>query len=374
MLIVADDKIPFLKGILEPFAEVKYLSGAKISPDDVKNADAIITRTRTICNRQLLEGSKVRFIATATIGYDHIDTDYCAQNGIAWTNAEGCNSRSVMQYVVSAILNNALKRQIYLKDKVLGIAGVGNVGSKVEKAAKALGMKVLLCDPPRAEKEGETAFTSMNRILAEADYISLHVPLTQNGNLKTFHMADKTFFGQMKPDAFLINSSRGEVVETEALKNALKNRQIAGACLDVWENEPDIDLDLVKHIDIATPHIAGYSTDGKANGTAMSVNAIAKFFGLSMEKWYPDFVPPPEHPLIKLSGSSFEEQAASAVFQSYNLMRDDQRLRLNPSDFEKQRGDYPIRREFDSYTVIANGHHYDPAVLDALKLLGFKIN
>lgn len=374
MLIVADDKIPFLKGVLEPFSEMKYLPGGKITSDDVKHADAIITRTRTICNSKLLEGSSVRFIATATIGHDHIDSNYCRENGIQWTNAEACNSSSVMQYVVSTILNNALKRKISLKNKVLGIAGVGNVGSKVARAASALGMRVLINDPPRAEKEADTKFSSLEEILAEADYLTMHVPLNQSGTLKTFHMANRNFFSKMKADAFFINSSRGEVVDGTALKEALQKKRLAGACLDVWENEPGIDLDLMEVLDIATPHIAGYSTDGKANGTAMSVNAIAKFFGFSMNKWYPPVVPPPENPQIRIKGDSFEAQISSAVFQSYDVMRDDLRLRDNPADFEQQRGDYPLRREFDSYTVIDSGTPSDPQVLASLEKLGFKLS
>ncbi|HCE44626.1 MAG TPA: 4-phosphoerythronate dehydrogenase PdxB [Lentisphaeria bacterium] len=373
MKIVADNKIPFLKGVLEPYAEVVYLPGAKIAKADLADADGLIVRTRTKCNKALLEGSKVKFVATATIGFDHIDTNYCESNGIFWTNAAGCNSASVAQYVASAILNIAVENKFSLSDKTLGIIGVGNVGSKVAKFAKTVGMKVLLNDPPRARKEGEASFVSLEQIKAEADIITMHVPLSMAGSDKTYHLADKIFFNSIAKRAWFINSSRGEVADTEGLKNILKTSMIAGAILDVWENEPEIDLELLGLAKFATPHIAGYSTDGKANGTSMSVEALAKFFGLKqLDGWYPKDVPKPENTTIKIDckGKSKEQILLEAVKFTYDVRGDDQRLRSSPKTFEKQREEYPLRREFKIFKIIPGG--IPDEVIKILHDLGFE--
>ncbi|MFZ2656826.1 MAG: 4-phosphoerythronate dehydrogenase PdxB [Victivallales bacterium] len=356
--IVCDNKIPFLKGVLEPYAEVVYLPGAKIAKADLADADGLIVRTRTKCNKALLEGTKVKFVATATIGFDHIDADYCASKGIFWTNASGCNSASVAQYIASAILNVAVENKFSLSDKTIGIIGVGNVGSKVAKFAKTAGMKVLLNDPPRARKEGGASFVSLERILSESDIITMHVPLSMAGSDKTYHLADKIFFNSIAKSAWFINSSRGEVTDTAELKNILKTSRIAGAILDVWENEPEIDLELLGLAKFATPHIAGYSTDGKANGTSMSVDALAKFFGIKqLEGWYPKDVPKPENTTIKIDckGKSKEQILLEAVKFTYDIKGDDQRLRSSPRTFEKLREEYPLRREFKIFKIIPGG-------------------
>ena len=369
MKIIADDKIPFLRGVLESCADVVYLPGAKITQADAKNADAIITRTRTKCDKKLLNGSTVRFIATATIGFDHIDTDWVEANGIKWTNAPGCNSSSVAQYISSALLNIACEHKISLHGKTLGIVGVGNVGSKVAKAGEALGMRVLLNDPPRAEKEGQGAFVDLAQIITESDFITMHVPLDKDGKYPTYHLGNKELFSLMKDSAFYINSSRGAVCDNAALKEALRTGSIAGAVLDVWENEPSLDLELLDLVDFGTPHIAGYSADGKANGTAMSVNALAEFFDLEFKNWYPSDVPVPENNSLKISSNgSFEEKMLAAVSLSYNIKDDSDRLRNAPATFEKQRGDYPLRREFPVFTVKS----FDKEVSRALTKLGFK--
>ncbi len=352
MKIVIDDKIPFSKGVFEPMAEVLYQPGAVINANSVADADALITRTRTKCNAALLTGSTVKFVATATIGYDHFDTDYLDSHNICWTNAPGCNSSSVAQYITSVLLNLAVKHGFKLEDKTLGVIGVGNVGSKVAKVGKALGMKVLLNDPPRAECEGKAGFVELDEILAQADVVTTHVPLEKGGKYPTFHMADKMFFDRMKPGAFYINSSRGEVCDGSALKAVLKSGKLAGSVLDVWEEEPDIDLELLALVDYGTPHIAGYSTDGKANGTAMSVNAVAKFFDLPLSDWYPNNVPMPPEPNIKAADTGdFEQDLLKIVNVSYDITRDSDGLRKSVETFEKQRGDYPLRREFPVYVV-----------------------
>ena len=247
-------------------------------------------------------GTNVRFIGTATIGFDHIDTQYCNKNNIRWTNAPGCNSSSVQQYIASALLTVASGFRFSLREKTLGIIGVGNVGSKVAKLGKILGMNVLLNDPPRARKEGYKEFTGIERILKEADIITVHVPLTMTGEDKTYHLFDDINFSKMKKGSWFFNSSRGEVAETLALKKVLGSSVLGGAVIDVWENEPDIDTDLLSKVFAATPHIAGYSTDGKANGTAMVVNYLSSFFSLPLENWYPGNVPEPLFSEIVIDG------------------------------------------------------------------------
>lgn len=351
--IVADNKIPFLEGVLDLVADMVYLPGKEISAADVREADALIVRTRTCCDASLLDGSNVKFIATATIGFDHIDTEYCEQQGIRWTNAPGCNSCSVEQYILSVLLNIAGQDGFDLKSKTLGIIGVGHVGSKVEKIARALDMHVLLNDPPRARKEGPRDFIDLEYILQKSDIITMHVPLNLDGEDKTHYLAGHDFFGQLSKKIFFINSSRGGVVDSGALKTALKEQKLAGAVLDVWEGEPGIDLELLDLARIATTHIAGYSTDGKAKGTSMSIQAVSKFFGLGFDDWYPDNIPAPEQPEITMDVTSMEmlEVLLDVVNRSYNVMEDDRRLRESPERFEELRGTYPIRREARAFQV-----------------------
>lgn len=353
MKIVIDDKIPYIRGAFEPFAEVVYLPGNKTTPEVVKDADAIVTRTRTKCNRDLLTGSKVKFIATATIGHDHIDTEFCKQAGIEWTNAPGCNAESVNQYIASALFSYSMKKRFDLKDKTIGIVGVGHVGSKVARLCETIGMKVLLNDPPRERVEGPEQFVSLEKIQNEADIITFHVPLNIKGDDTTFHMVDEKFIQNLKKKPLLINSCRGEVFDTKATKKALQTGAISGFIADCWENEPDIDLELLEMADYGTPHIAGYSKDGKANGTKMSVQAISRFFNLGIDNWEPENVELPEKTTIEIDGNQRREYSilAEAILSTYDIENDDEALRENPQLFEKLRGDYPVRREFDSYTI-----------------------
>ncbi len=373
MKVVIDDKIPYIKGALEPFAEVVYLPGSKTTPEIVRDADAIITRTRTKCNESLLSESSVRFIATATIGFDHIDTRYCDKAGITWTNAPGCNSSSVEQYIASALMVLSEKKGFNLADKTIGIIGVGNVGSKVARIAEIFGMKVLLNDPPRAKKEGPEAFTDLEEILEKADIITLHVPLNPEGIDKTYHLADQTFFNRLKKQPIVINSCRGEVTETYAFKEALKSGKISGAVIDCWENEPNIDLELLGLSNLATPHIAGYSKDGKANGTSMSIQALSRFFGLGIDDWTCKNVELPQTTAIMIDGNnkSGQQILKEAVLATYDIREDDHRLRGSVETFEKQRGDYPLRREFPVYTITAK--NIDKNSIQKLEKLGFII-
>ena len=371
MKIIIDDKIPYIRGAFEDVAEVIYLPGSKTTAEIVRDADAIVTRTRTICNEKLLAGSSVKFIATATIGYDHIDTDYCDAAGIKWTNAPGCNSKSVEQYIASTLMVLAETKKLQLKDLCIGIVGVGNVGSKVAKICEIFGMKVLLNDPPRERAEGPEKFVSLETVKNEADIISLHVPLNTKGEDATFHMGDESFFSALKKKPVLINSCRGEVIKTDAVKKALKTKQLSSFVCDCWENEPDLDLELLEMTEIATPHIAGYSKDGKAKGTLMSVQAISDFFGLGLNNWQPSGVELPTNPIIEIDGEGMSEQEifSKAILHTYDIRHDDKLLRLSPEHFEQQRGDYPTRREFPAFTI--RTQRVEEKTLEKLKQIGF---
>lgn len=344
MKIIIDNKIPYIKEAVRSIAdEVVYAPGKDFTPELVRDADALIVRTRTHCNRELLEGSRVKFIATATIGFDHIDTEYCKQTGIEWTNAPGCNSASVAQYIQASLLVWKSIKNKKLEGLTIGIIGVGNVGSKVAKVAKDFGMRVLLNDLPREEKEGNRFFTSLNEIAEECDIITFHVPLYKEGKYRTFHLADTNFFRSLKRKPVIINTSRGEVIETGALLEALDNKSISDAIIDVWEHEPEINLELLKKVIIGTPHIAGYSADGKANATRMSLDAICRFFRIEGD--YEIHAPIPNSPVIHA------ENYENALLQIYNPAEDSDRLKNQPELFETLRGDYPLRREEQAYII-----------------------
>jgi len=373
MKIIIDDKIPYIRGALEPYAEIVYLPGNLTTAEAVRDADALVTRTRTICSREVLEGSKVRFIATATIGFDHIDTGYCQAAGIEWTNAPGCNAESVNQYILSALFSYSIRRDFTLRDKTIGIVGVGQVGSRVAKACEILGMNVLLNDPPRERREGSAQFVSLATIRQQADIISFHVPLNMQGVDKTYHMVDQRFLQTLEKPPLLINTCRGEVFFSEAVLRVMRAHKLSGLIIDCWENEPEIDLNLLQLADYGTSHIAGYSKDGKANGTKESVRAISRFFSLGIDNWEAVDVEPPGHPLIELVGSKRREELilADAVLATYEIAKDDQSLRENPHLFEQLRGDYPVRREFDSHSIRATG--VESKTLEKLANLGFNI-
>ncbi len=353
MKIIIDDKIPYIRGAFEPVAEVIYLPGANTTSEVVRDADALVTRTRTICNESLLAGSRVKMIATATIGYDHIDTAYCEKAGIGWTNAPGCNSKSVEQYIASVLMVWAEARNVQLKELCLGVIGVGNVGSKVARFGELLGMTVLRNDPPRKRNEDPAQFAELSEILEKADIISLHVPLETRGGDATYHLVNSDFIRQLAKRPLLINSCRGEVTDTAAVKQALNQGKLEAFVADCWENEPDIDRELLDAAFLATPHIAGYSRDGKATGTLMSVQAIAGFFGFNLNNWTPSGVELPECPTIEIDGAGLSAQdiISKAILHTYDIRTDDARFRAQPSGFEKQRGDYPVRREFAAYTI-----------------------
>ena len=330
MKIVVDDKIPFIREKLALLAdEVVALRGADISADDVRDADALIVRTRTRCDEALLKDSKVQFVATATIGFDHIDTAYMKRAGIRWTNCPGCNAASVAQYVECSLLLLEREKGLALRESTIGIVGCGHVGSKVKAVAERLGMRVLVCDPLLADP----SFVSLDAIEREADVITFHVPLTREGEYATYHMTDDAFFHQLSRVPYIINTSRGEVVDNEALLSALNEGRVHDAVIDVWEHEPQLSLELLKRVYIGTPHIAGYSADGKVNADNMVIDALCQHFGLK----HPGAIKPPSLPVDFLYTGD--------PLQLYNPLDDSQKLKQHPENFESLRNNYPLRRE-----------------------------
>lgn len=330
MKVIIDSAIPYINGILEPFAEVVYRAGQEFSREDVADADALIIRTRTRCNEALLKGSKVKMIATATIGFDHIDLDYCRQHDIKVVTAAGCNAAGVLQWVAAALAMLSADEGWQPREKTLGIVGVGNVGSLVEEYARAWGFRVLRCDPPRRQREGGD-FLSLEEVAEQSDIITFHTPLDPT----TFHLIDEHLISLMRPDATIINASRGEVASTEALLSAPQR-----LCIDVWEQEPAINQELLAKAFVATPHIAGYSAQGKANATAMVVEALAKHFGLPLEGWYPAEVTPAGRQAIDWN------EMRQTIADYCDLRAESASLRLSPEAFESLRNNYHFREEY----------------------------
>ena len=330
MKVVIDSAMPYIAGVLEPYAEVVYRAGEKFSSSDVKDADALFIRTRTRCDEALLEGSSVKLIATATIGFDHIDLQYCASRGIEVVTAAGCNAAGVLQWV-AATLALLARTQCWQPDqKRLGIVGVGNVGSLVERYARRWGFEVFCCDPPRQERE-RGDFVTLEELLPQADIVTLHTPLDDT----TRGMINPQTLALMKPSATLINASRGEVAQTEALLSAQQT-----LCLDVWEREPNINRELLAKAFVATPHIAGYSAQGKANAAMAVVRAVARRFALPLVEWYPSAVEPVERKDITW------EDMYQSVERYCNLPSESAILKSRPAEFEALRNNYNYREEY----------------------------
>lgn len=327
MKFIVEQNIPFIKGLLEPYGEVEYLANEDITPDTVRDADCLVVRTRTKCNAALLDGSKVSLIATATIGTDHIDLDYCRNRGIEVANAAGCNAPAVAQYVFASLL--ALSNRP-LSQYVIGIVGVGHVGKIVEQWARQLDMTVLLNDPPRQAAEGGVQWSTLEEIAEKADIITFHTPL----DATTQHLANSKFFASLRRAPIVINAARGPVVDNVALVDALKAGHVHHAVIDCWEGEPKISSELLEAAVVATPHIAGYSFEGKVRGTRMSLDAISRHFGLpqiEMEQHVPAGASPSVNP--------------NAILRSYDPLADTAVLKANPATFEAQRNHYNLRHE-----------------------------
>ncbi len=315
-VLVVDRDIPFLEGVADPWFEVRALPGKAIGPADVRDAAALLVRTRTRCDAALLDGSAIRLVATATIGTDHIDLDYCASHGITVASAPGCNAAAVAQYVRVALHTLGLDRP----GTTLGVIGVGHVGTLVAEAGRRRGMRVLLNDPPREAAEGPAGFTPLPELLAQSDVVTLHIPLWPENR----DFADAAFFATMKPGASFINASRGEVVDEAALLAA--RPKLDKLVIDVWKNEPDINRTLLAAADIATPHIAGYSIQGKMNGTTAVVRALGEAFDIDELKTF------------RVTGISLPQAL-------YDILADDAKLRSHPELFEQLRSVYAYRND-----------------------------
>lgn len=364
--IIIDNKIPYIAGVFEPFADVRYLAPDAIDRNAVKDADALIVRTRTSCNEALLAGSNVKFIATATIGYDHIDTSYCNDKNIRWTNAPGCNASSVGGYIVSSLLLLSLKSGESLQGKCIGIVGVGNVGRIVASYCETLGMRVLLNDPPREDSEGSTGFSGLDSLSENCDFITFHTPLNRTGKYKTFHLGDDSFFRNLKRQPVILNAARGEIIDNARLLEAYHNGYISDMVIDCWEGEPFLNKALLEKAFIATPHIAGYSADGKSNASRMAATAVASFFDLPVNLASVVAPSPPNNLIYLMSDRPLDE----AVFRTYNPLDDTRNLKQQPEKFEWLRGNYPLRREFRAYRIEGACKTDTPI----LKGLGFQVS
>lgn len=354
MVILVDENVPYGREAFGLLGEVRTAHGRKISREMLAEVDALVVRSITKVNCDLLDGTPVRFVGTCTIGEDHVDKAWLKAMGITFSSAPGCNANSVGEYIIAALLYLAERHDLSLAGMKLGIVGVGNVGKRIRQKAEALGLQCVLNDPPRFDAEdGDPIFRPLEEIL-ECDFITLHVPIEKTGPYATWHLADAAFLSRMKPGAILINSSRGPVVDNQALKSALRKGALRAAVLDVWEGEPRVDTELLDMVDIATPHIAGYSFDGKVNGTRQVYEALCASLNRPAE-WDPSpLLPAPDCPRLTVDPS--ETGALSgAVRAVYEIMSDDARMRemlaLATSEeqsawFDRLRKEYPRRREF----------------------------
>lgn len=335
MKIVVDDKIPYIHDALSRMGlDIVYKKGSDICHADLVDAQALIVRTRTHCCRELLDNTPVRFVATATIGFDHIDTAYMAEAGIKWVNCPGCNAASVAQYIECSLLSIQRDLSMPLAGLTLGVVGCGHVGSKVVAVGKRLGMNVIVNDPLIDNPD----YVTLDEIKRQADIITFHVPMEKHGEYATWHLADKAFFGSLQKCPIIINSSRGAVVDNAALLQAMDNGQVRQAVIDTWENEPYIDPILLNNVYIGTPHIAGYSADGKTNADNMVIDALCDFFNLP----HPGIITPPSLPEDFIYTGN--------PLQLYNPKEDSERLKHNIGKFEELRGNYPLRREIFAQT------------------------
>ena len=380
MKIIADANIPFVAECFSSIGEVKVAGGREITPGIVGDADVLLVRSITPVGADLLTGSKVRFVATATIGFDHIDVDFLRRNNIGFASAPGSNANSAAEYVIAGLLEMGRKYEIDLEEKSIGIIGVGNVGSRVANKCAALGMQIYLNDPPLQRDTGEGKYLLLKELF-DCDFITLHTPLTFEGVDKTYHLADEKFFKSLKERCVFVNASRGGVVDSEALKTAIRSGRLRAVLLDVWENEPNIDMELLETVDIGTPHIAGYSLDGKIAGMIMIYKAVCEYFGLEAEFEIEDFLPEPAVRQLRIETSTNNEQdaLADAVQKIYNIREDDARLRRvcdKPVEkrgefFDSLRKNYPVRREFQNTRIVSESSC--KSIADKLAGIGFKI-
>lgn len=378
MKIVADENIPAVKEAFSSFGEVKLLTGRKIRPADVKDADILLVRSVTKVNESLLSGSRVRFVGSATIGMDHVDIDWLKKQGIQFASAPGSNAVSAAEYVMSSLCTLAEENQLNLQHMTMGLIGCGNVGSRVKSRAEALGINCLVCDPPRAEKEGGEQFVGMDEI-AHADIVTMHVPLIKEGKYPTHQMIDSDFLDKLSSGTILVNTARGGVVDETALHGKLDTCPDFKVVLDVWEGEPSIDRNLAGRVSIATPHIAGYSRDGKIRATEMLYQAVCDYLRNESDVLECFSLAAPEQARISPQGSSDYSVLRDCLRHVYPVKKDDQALReiLKLSDseratgFDQLRKNYWPRRECSAYQVTAGGLSADTT--KALEVYGFTV-
>ncbi|MDF0732463.1 4-phosphoerythronate dehydrogenase PdxB [Pseudomonas entomophila] len=376
MLIVADENIPLLDAFFEGFGEIRRYPGRAIDAACVKDADVLLVRSVTRVDRQLLDGSQVRFVGTCTIGTDHLDLDHFAQAGIHWSSAPGCNARGVVDYVLGSLLTLAELDGVDLAKRVYGVVGAGEVGGRLVRVLHGLGWKVLVCDPLREAREGGD-FVSLETILEQCDAISLHTPLQRGGEHPTWHLLGEAQLARLRAGAWLVNAARGPVVDNAALRELLLERDDVHAVLDVWEGEPQVDLALADLCTLATPHIAGYSLDGKQRGTAQIYQAFCRWQGIADQVRLADLLPPPALARLDLDASADPTWALATVCRAvYDPRRDDADLRRSLSEdvsaqraaFDLLRKHYPARREIEGLAVHLHGE--SPQLAQMVSALG----
>lgn len=376
MKLLVDENITFAKEAFSSFGNLKLLNGRSFTNNEVKDADVLIVRSITPVDKDLLKNSKVKFIGTATIGTDHIDLNYLESNKIKFADAKGCNADSVSEYVFIALLRVASEEKILLKGKTIGVVGIGNIGSRVAKLAELFGMKVLKNDPPLERKGVGQNYVSLNEIL-DADIISLHVPLSSEGIDNTFHLFNSDNLKKIKPGTTIINTARGAVIDNSALLRESAQRKFK-LIIDVWENEPSINISLLERTEVGTAHIAGYSFEGKVNGTRMIYQSLCQYLNI-IPTWKPELPKIEQIDLRVPEDETYEERLYKFFATIYNIQNDDSKLReiskyrLNEQAgyFDKLRKDYPIRREFSNYTVHLS--HIERNLKPFLECFRFKV-
>jgi erythronate-4-phosphate dehydrogenase len=358
MKIIVDENIPLGKEAFENIGEVELCAGRAIDSSVVKNADALVVRSITKVNKELLENSSIKFVGTATIGTDHIDQNYLAENNIAFASAAGCNSYSVTEYVFSAITYFAEKYNFDISEKSIGVVGYGNIGTKIIKVADALGMTSVINDPPLERETNQNIFSSLEDAL-KCDIVTFHVPLNKDGIDKTVHLLNEKNINLIKDGAILINASRGPVISGDILKNKLLKNKNIHTVLDVWETEPNFDSELFKLVEIGTPHIAGYSFEGKVNGTTMIYEALSDFIK-SPKTWKPNLDKVEDNVVVIEDNETTLSVLKKLFNKSYNVIDDDTKMRKCVDFTEEKRAEffdllrknYRKRRELNNFEVI----------------------
>ncbi|EKY3194947.1 4-phosphoerythronate dehydrogenase PdxB [Cronobacter turicensis] len=370
MKILVDENMPYARELFSRLGEVQAVPGRPIPQAELSDADALMVRSVTQVNRDLLDGKNIRFVGTATAGTDHVDEDYLREAGVAFSAAPGCNAIAVVEYVFSALLMLGERDGFALTDRTVGIVGVGNVGSRLQARLEALGVRTLLCDPPRADRGDCGDFRPLDELVREADILTFHTPLFKDGPYKTLHLADEALIARLKPGAILINACRGPVVDNAALLARLEAGQPLSVVLDVWEPEPALNVELLKRVDIGTAHIAGYTLEGKARGTTQVFEAYSQFLGAPQQVALATLLPPPEFGRVTLQGPLDQATLKRLVHLVYDVRRDDAPLRRVagvPGEFDKLRKNYQERREWSSLYVQCD----DEAAAALLQKLGF---